>query len=208
MRVNRRRARRRRVNPWIVPAAVAVLAAAGVGGYLWQHRPQGLDAVAGSAIVASGAYQSKVGDAGSITVAVEIRNVADEPVTVVGARVVPPSGLPRTGLTVLRPDPRNSNLNLADDLPALAPITLGTNGVDRNGMVVARFSVACDDLPPATGATGEQMFVTVRLGADEREEELTPPVHGGTPLLTATARSACNQPTATGTAEPPLPPLP
>jgi len=208
MRVRRRRPPRTRINPWIVVAVVVVLTAAGIGTYLYLKRPQGLQAVEGSAIVAPGGFQAKVGADNTITVALEIRNVTDESVTVVDARVVPPDGLTETALAVLPLGEQNRNLNLDGDLPPSSPVTLGTSGVDRNGIVVARFRVDCDNLPPTRGATGEQIFVTVRLGADQREEQLTSPVVNGIPWLAATARGACVQPTVSGEIPTPLPPLP
>lgn len=207
MRVRRRRRSRIRINPWAVVAVVVVLVAAGVGTLLYLNRPQGLQAVEGPAIVAPGGFQAKVGADSTITVALEIRNVTDVEVTVVRARVVPPVGLTQRALSILPPGEQNQNLNLDGDLPPPSPVTLGTDGVARNAVVAARFSVDCDALPATTGASGEQMFVTVRLGDDEREEALTSPVVGGSPWLAATARGACARPTATGEIPTPLPPL-
>jgi hypothetical protein len=206
MRVRRRLVPARRIRPLAVIAAVVVTAGAAVGVYLFQSRPEGFAAVDGAAVVSAGAYQSKIaGD--TITVAMEIRNVTDETVTVVSARIVAPTGLTQLAIALLAPGERNRNLNLDAELPALTPVTLGTAGVDRNGFVAARFQVDCAGLPPTTGVTGERVFVTVRLGDDQREEELTPPVLGGTPWLTATGRNACQQP-GTPTAIPtPLPTL-
>jgi hypothetical protein len=208
MRVRRRRPSRRLVNPWAVVAILAVLVAVGATTLLYLNRPQGLQAVEGPAIVAAGAFQAKVDADGTITVALEIRNVTDAEVTVISARVVAPAGLTQTALSVLPPGEQNSNLNLEGDLPPSGPVTLGTDGVDRNGIVAARFRVDCERTPPTTGATGEKLFVTVRLGVDQREEQLTPPVVNGVPWLTATARSACVRPTVTGDLPTPLPPLP
>jgi hypothetical protein len=208
MRVRRRRARR--VSPWIVIAIVVFLAAAGVGTYLWLKRPTGLDAVQGNAVVAAGAFQSKIGDKHTITVTLEIRNVTTSRVTVTGARFVPPAGLTQVALTVLPPGKDYSNLAVLDGaFPPSAPVTLGTEGIDQNAIVAARFQVACSALPALTAPSGEQIFVTVRAGEDERQEELTPPVIAGAPWLVATARLACAGP---ATDEPdlttPLPPLP
>ncbi len=207
MRVRRRRTRPKRVNPWMVLAVVVALAAAGVGVFALLTRTSGSDAPTGPTIVAPGGFQAKIGAEGTITVALEIRNVTDDSVTVIGARVVTPSGLTQMELAVMPLGEQNQNLNLDAELPPSAPVTLGTIAGDRNAIVAARFRVDCDRLPPTTGATGEQIFVTVQLGTGEREEELTPPVVGGIPWLTATARNACAQPTVTGSAEPPLPPL-
>jgi hypothetical protein len=206
MRVRRRRTSR--VRPRLLPvvAVLLILAAVAIGAIAYLNRPTGLDAVAGPAIVAAGAFQAKVGADGTITVALEIRNVTDAPVTVVDARVIAPSGLMQVALTVLAPGEQNRNLNLEGPLPAAEPITLGTTGIDRNGVVAARYRVTCDSLPPTASATGEQIFVTVRVGEEEREEQVTPPVVNGTPWLTATARSACVRPSVTGSLPPPLPP--
>lgn len=208
MRVRRRRPPRLRIRPWIVIVVVVALAAAGVGAYLYLNRPEGLQSVDGPAIVAPGGFQAKIGPENMITVALEIRNVTDEAVTVVGARVVPPAGLTQTGLSVLPVGEQNRNLNLEGELPPSSPVALGTSGVDRNAVVAARFRVDCEELPGSRDPTGERIFVTVRLGDDQREEELSPPVVSGALWLTATARSACVQPTVTGELPTPLPPLP
>jgi hypothetical protein len=207
MRVNRRRRSGRRINPWAVVGVIVVLVAAGAGTLFYLNRPQGLDSVDGPAVVAPGGFQAKVGADNTITVALEIRNVTDTEVTVVRARIVPPAGLTQRALTVLQPGEQNQNLNLDGDLPPSSPVTLGTDGVQRNAIVAARFTVDCDALPATTAASGEQMYVTVRLGADQREESLTSPVVDGTPWLAATARSACLRPTETGAPPTPLPPL-
>ncbi len=206
VRVRRRLPRRHPVRAGLILAVLLVLVAAGVGVVLFLKRPQGLAAVEGPAVVSSGAFQAKISADDLITVALEIRNVTDEPVSVVSARVVPPSGLTTVAIALLTPGERNENLNLDAELPPSAPITLGTEALARNGIVAARFQVDCD-LLPTPGPTGEQIFVTVRLGDDEREEQLTPPVDGTTPWLTATARGACARPTMTGTPPPPLPTL-
>ena len=124
------------------------------------------------------------------------------------ARVVAPNGLTNLALTILPPGEQNQNFALSGDLPPAAPVTLGTNGVDRNAIVAARFRVDCVALPPSNAPTGEQIFVTVRVDNEEREEELTSPVVGTTPWLTATGRSACVRPSPSGSIPTPLPPLP
>jgi hypothetical protein len=195
MRVRRRRTPTHRVRPWLIIVIIVVLAAAGVGVYLYQHRPTGLDAINGPAIVTTGSFQAKDNGSDTITVALEIRNVTDQTVTVVGARLVPPAGLTQLAVAVLAPGDQNQNLNLDAEVPASAPVALGTGGVDRNGIVEARFHVDCAAVPPTTAATSEQIFVTVRLGDDQQEEELTPPVLPGTATqwLTATAQDVCHR---------------
>jgi hypothetical protein len=205
MRVRRRR--QARVRPLVVIATAVLLIAVGLGAYFWFERPSGLAALPGPAIVAAGAFQAKVGANHTITVALEIRNTTDVSVTVIRARIMAPSGLTQTALSVLPPGEQNKNLALSGELPPAAPVDLGTNGVDRNAIIAARFQVDCTRLPSTNGPTGEQIFVTVRVGDEQREEELTSPVVGSTPWLTATARSTCVQPSGSGSFPTPLPPL-
>ena len=207
MRVRRRRVSRRLVSPWVVFGLVVALAALVCAIVYFTNRPQGLDAVEGPAVGTAGAFQAKVSGADVITVAMEVRNLTDQPVTIVAARLVPPAGLTQVAVTLLAPDPRNQNLNLDAELPGAAPVTLGTDGLARNGIIAARFQVDCARLPAPTAVTGEQIFVTVRIGDDERAEELTPPVVNGVPWLTATAANACDGSSLTGTIPPPLPTL-
>ena len=192
----------------MVVGVIALLTLAGVSYYFWSKRPAGLAALPSPAIVAAGGFQASVGANQTITVGLEIRNVTDIQVTVVSARIVTPNGLTSLALTIVPPGEENKNTALSGDLPPAAPVTLGTNGIDRNAIVAARFRVDCANLPPSSSPTGEQIFVTVRVGTEEREEELTSPVVGTTPWLTATARSACVQPSASGSIPTPLPPLP
>jgi hypothetical protein len=208
MRVRRRRGRVGGLRPFIVIGVIALLALAGISYYFWSKRPTGLAALASPAIVAAGGFQASVGTNQTITIGLEIRNVTDVPVTVVSARVATPNGLTTVALTIVPPGEQNENLALSGDLPPAAPVTLGTNGIDRNAIVAARFRVDCANLPSSNSPTGEQIFVTVRVGDEQREEELTSPVVGTTPWLTATARSACVQPSASGEIPTPLPPLP
>jgi hypothetical protein len=206
VRVRRRRVRRRLVSPWVLFGAVVAVAGVAAGVLLFNNRPRGLDAIDGPAVATAGAFQAKVsGDV--ITVAMEIRNHTDEPVTVVSARLVPPAGLTQLSVALLAPDERNQNLNLDAELPPSAPVTLGTEGLARNGIVAARFRVDCAGLPMTTSVTGEQIFVTVRVGDDQREEELTPPVINGVPWLAATAANACDGSATSPTIVPPLPTL-
>jgi hypothetical protein len=83
---------------------------------------------------------------------------------------------------------------------------LGTTDTERNAIIAARFTVNCAGLLAEGAETGEQIFVTVQVGDEQREEEITPPVVGDEPWLFGTARLACTEPVPTGTPEPPLPP--
>ena len=71
---------------------------------------------------------------------------------------------------------------------------LGTDPSNRNGIIAARFTVDCAGLLASGAATTEQIFVTVQVGTEQRVEELTPPVVGDTPWLTATAKRVCLDP--------------
>ena len=207
MRVRRRRSRRGLVSPWVLVGLLVVLLGAAAGILVYVNRPQGFDAVEGNAVTSAGGFQAKENGDGIITVAMEIRNVSDETITVADARVIPPAGLTLLAVAIVPPVGPDRNLNLDAELPPSAPFTLGTDGEERNAIVEARFRVDCDALPATSSVTGEQIFVTVRLAGKEREEELTPPVYDGVPWLTATARGTCDR-TPTGGAIPtPLPTL-
>jgi hypothetical protein len=213
--VGRRRMRggRRRYHvpghrPLIIAAIALVVAGALVGGYFWFIRPKGMAALPNPAVVAPGGFRASIGDANTITVGLEVRNVTDTPLTLVEARVVPPAGLTLVKLSVAPTGPENEGFALEGDLPASTSVNLGTAVADRNAIIAARFTVNCAELPKADAFSGEQIFVTIQLGQEKRTEELTPPVVGDMPWLTATARRVCLDPVPTGSAEPPLPVLP
>ena len=208
MRVRRRARRGRKVNLTVVVVAIVVVAAGGYGLFWWLGRPTGLAALPNPAVVAPGGFQSQAGADKTITVGLEIRNTADVKVMVAAARIVPPAGLKLVTLTLALPGEDNRGFALDGALPPSSGIALGADGPTRNGILAARFTVDCAHLPAAGSPTGEQIFVTVQLGTEQREEELTPPVVNGVPWLTATARRACVNPTSTASPAPPLPPLP
>jgi hypothetical protein len=208
LRAKRRRTMRRSVAWTIAILVILVLGGGALGLYYWLNRPTGLASLPNPAVVAPGGFRASIGDNSTITVGLEVRSVADDPLTLVEARVVPPSGLTLVGLAIVPPGEDNEGFLLEGDLPSTGPVTLGTTGADRNAVVVARFTVTCAALPPADAPTGEQIFVTIRLGPEQRVEELTPPVVDDLPWLTATAQRVCRDPLPTTTPEPPLPPLP
>lgn len=203
----RRRVRRRCGRGLVIGAVVLVLIAGGAyGAYVWSHRPTGLATLPNPAVVAPGAFRASVGADQTISVGLEIRNTADVGITVSTARIVAPSGLETMGVSLVPPGEGNKGFALDGPLPPSAAIPLGTNGPDRNGVIAARFRVRCESLPKVGGPTGEQIFVTVQLGAEQRVDQVTPPVVNGTPWLTATARRACQNPITTASPSPPLPP--
>jgi hypothetical protein len=204
--------RRRHQAPWlrtaIIAAVALVVAGAAVGGYFWFIRPTGLAALPNPAVVAPGGFRASIGADNTITVGLEVRNTTDVPLTLTEARVVPPAGLKLVKLAVIPTGPDNSGFALEGDLPAGTSVNLGTQTADRNAIIAARFTVDCAKIPTDRTFTGEQIFVTIQVGQEQRTEELTPPVVGETPWLIATARRVCLDPVPTGTAEPPLPALP
>jgi len=207
MRTGKRRPQRRGFGWGAALLVVAVVGALVAGGYYWlsqSDEPQGPT----QAIVASGGFQASIGNDQTITVGLEIRNVSDAPVTVVAARIVAPAGLTSVGIALAATDDANSAFDLTGDLPASTAIELGTEAAERNAIIAARFTVDCAGLLATDAPLGEQIFVVVKQGSTQREEELTPPVVGDVPWLAATARRVCLDPVTTDVPEQPLPPLP
>jgi hypothetical protein len=185
-----------------------VLGGVGYGFYRYGQRPTGLAALPNPAVIAPGGFRSSVGTDSTITVGLEIRNTTDVDVSVISARILTPAGLSSVEVALIAPGEGNRGFALDGPLPSTGTVTLGTEATKRNGILAARFKVDCAALPRTGAPTGEQIFVTVKLGGEQREEELTSPVVNGSPWLTATARRACVDPTATVPAPSPLAPLP
>jgi hypothetical protein len=87
------------------------------------------------------------------------------------------------------------------------PVSLGTDASGR-AIIAGRFKVDCGALQPVGAPTGEQILVTIQVGGQQRVEELTPPVIGDVPWLTASAHRICDDPPSTTAPDPPDPPLP
>ena len=203
-RAKRRREERARSPKVVIPVTLVLVLAVAAGAYWWFSRPTGLATLPNPAVVSPGGFRASIGDDHTITVGLEVRNVADGPLTLVGARIVAPTGLTETALSILSPGPENEGFALTGPLPPVSPLRLGTDGLDRNAIVAARFSVNCPTVLASAAATDEQIFVTIQVGPEKREDEVTPPVVGDLPWLTATAQRACN-PLPDETPEPPLP---
>jgi hypothetical protein len=194
---------------WLVGIlGLAALIGLAAGGFYWLNRPAGLAAIPNPAVVAPGAFRASIGDDNTITVGLEVRSVADAPLTLVRAQITPPPGLTSEAVSIIPPGPENEGFALDGPLPPAKPVRLGIGDLDRTAIVAARFTVDCKRLPASDAPTGEQIFVTIQVGDARRVEELTPPVVGDLPWLTATAQRLCNDPPPTGTPEPPDPPLP
>lgn len=207
VRVGRRRPTRGPGLQTVVIAVVVLLVGLGVAGYFWFTRPSGLATLPDPAVVAPGGFQAAIGDEHTITVGLEVRNTADQPLRLTSARIVPPPGVTMVAVTLVPPGEGNRGFDLSGDLPAMAPVDVGIDATDRNAVVAARFTVDCDALV-ADAASPEQIFVTIEFERQTREEELTPPVVDDIPWLAGSARQACTNPEPAGSPEPPLPPLP
>jgi hypothetical protein len=203
MRPKRRRGERSRAR--IVIPLILFLLLAGGGAYWWFTRPSGLAALPDPAVVAPGGFRASIGDDGTITVGLEVRNVTPKVLTLVGARIIAPAGLTLRGLSILTPGPENEGFSLTGDLPAISPVRLGTADQERNAVVAARFAVDCPTVRGSTAPVDEQIFVTIAIGSQQREDEVTPPVVGDLPWLIATAHRACLDPVPSSSPEPPLP---
>jgi hypothetical protein len=197
----------RRIPKRVTLLVLLMIAGLGAGGYYLVTRPTGLEAVAGPTVIAPGGFRASIGTDNTITVGLELRSVADFDITLLDPKVVPPAGLTVIAVTLLGIGEGNEGFALTGALPPNQPLVLGTTEQERNGILAAQLRVDCAKLDPQTGS-GEQIFVTVQVGDDRRVEELTSPVIGELPWLVATAATSCADPEPTGTAEPPLPPLP
>jgi hypothetical protein len=182
---------------------LGLLVVAAAGGIWWYARPKGLATLPNPAVVAPGGFRASIGDDKTITVGLEIQNTAKSSVTVLSARIVPPVGVRQTALTILPSGVDNQGFTLSGTLPSSGPVTLGT-GDNSEGVIAARFSLDCAAVLASAAPTDEQIFVTIKVGTQSREEELTPPVVGtsdnpdqAVPWLTATARQACGSPGTT-----------
>jgi len=208
MRTGKRRTPVSRLRGPIIAIVVLLVLAGAAYGFLWLRKPKGLAALPNPAIATPGGFLAYIGSGNTITVGLQVRNVANVPVTLAQARIVPPSGLAKVIVTQVPTGEDNSGFALAGTLPASAPVRLGTDVSDRNAIILARFTVNCSQLPASGVPGGEQIFVTVQVDQQQREEELTPPAVGTMPWLTATARRLCSDPLPATSGQPQLPPLP
>jgi hypothetical protein len=206
MRAGRRRPPVSRLRlPLIIIVVLLVLGGA-VYGVIWLRRPTGLAALPNPAVGTPGGFLASIGSGNTITVGLQIRNVADVPITLTQARIVTPAGVSKVAITLVPTTEDNKGFALEGTLPAAAPVRLGVDASNRNAILVARFTVNCSGLPASGAPGGERIFVTVQIDQQQREDELTPPAVGTVPWLTATARRVCTDPVPTGSAKPPLPP--
>jgi hypothetical protein len=208
----RRRAKRRAERGpgstvMVVLGVVLLLGLAG-GAVYWFTRPTGLDALPSQAVIAPGGSLATVEDDNTVTVGLEISNISELDLTLVDAKITPPAGVTAIRVTIVPPGPENEGFALDGELPELAPVRLGTDAAGRNAIIAGRFRVDCEALLPSDAPTGEQIMVTIQVGDQQRVEELSPPVIGDVPWLTASAHRVCTDPPSTAAPDPPDPPLP
>ncbi len=179
-------------------AGLVVLALlVGVGAYLfWPQGKTGLAALPSQAISSPG-YTATVGGSDTITIRLRVHNATDVPVTLVSARILAPTGVTRTALTIIPIGADNDGFDVGD-LPPLAPVQLGTDDATRDAIIAARYTVNCKDLLSSDQTVDESIFVTIRVDGQEREEEITSPAVGDEQWLTASAQRVCLSPPATG----------
>jgi hypothetical protein len=201
----KRRKVERRLWVWAlrVVAVVAVIGVA-VAAVWWVNRPKGLAAMPNPAINSPGGFRSTINSANTFTVGINLENTASDPVTLVSARITAPVGVTSTGLSILPAGPENIGFTLNGDLKPGGAVDLGSG---QDAVLAARYTVNCQALLSAAEPTDEEIFVTIRVGLEQREEEISVPVVGDVPWLTATATRTCIDPVPTGSAEPPDPPL-
>jgi hypothetical protein len=202
-----RRAERGRGSTLMMTLGVLAIVGLGAGVFYWFTRPTGLDALPGQSVIAPGGSLATVGDDGTVTVGLEISNISEVELTVVKAEITPPAGVTAIRVTIVPPGLENEGFALIGELPDPVPVSLGTDASGR-AIIAGRFKVDCGALQPVGAPTGEQILVTIQVGGQQRVEELTPPVIGDVPWLTASAHRICDDPPSTTAPDPPDPPLP
>jgi hypothetical protein len=193
--------------------ALGVVALVVGGGAYLLFRPHssGLSSLPNPAVDAPqvGGFQATITGNNTITIGLEVRNQTDVTVTLLSARIVAPTGLTNTALTIIPVGAENQGFDLSGNLPPSKPIELGTGATNGNAIVAARYTVNCKTLLAATDNVDEGIFVTVQVDGEQQEEEITPPAVGDRQWLSASAMRACLDPVPTGkTTDQPLPPQP
>jgi hypothetical protein len=203
--------RRRSGRGWVtwLVAGLGVLVL-GAGAYLFLTRnASGLAALPNPAIEATDGFNATIGGNNTVTIGLGIRNRAAVPVTVLSARIIAPTGLTRTALTIIPPGNENQGFALDGTLPSPQTIQLGTDPATSDAVIAARYTVNCRALLAANADVDEAIYVTIEVDGQQREEELTPPVVDDKQWLSASAQRVCLNPVPTGgSTDQPLPPQP
>jgi hypothetical protein len=210
--VGKRRARpKRRMDEkrpvaWTLRILVVLLVLGLAGGAVWWFsRPSGLVTLPPQALDTPGGFRSEIGDDNTVTVGVTITNTATKPITVDKARILAPPGVKAVAVGVVLAGDENSGFELTGDVPNGGQVTLAPG---QAAIIVGRFTVTCGTVIASAEPTDEQIFATVGVDGEAREEELDVPVVGDMPWLTATAQRSCLDPVPTGDPGGPLKPLP
>jgi hypothetical protein len=211
MRAGARRRGGRGPATWIALGLVALVVLGGGAYLLFRPHSSGLSSLPDPAVDApdAGGFQATISGNDTITIGLEVRNQTDVPVTLLSARIVAPTGLTNTAMTIIPVGTENKGFDLTGNLPASKPIELGTGATNGSAIVAARYTVDCKSLLAATNEVDEAIFVTIEVDGEQKEEEITPPVVGDRQWLSASAMRACLNPVPTGsTTDQPLPPQP
>ena len=196
----------RRPVAWLLRVLAVLLVLGLVGaGVWWFTRPSGLAALPAQALDSSGGFRSSIGEDNTITVGLTVTNTATSPVTVANARIVAPPGIKEVSVGLVPAGGDNQGFELTGKVPDGGSVTIGPG---QNAVIVARYTVTCGTVIASAQPEDEQIFATVRIDGESREEELDVPVVGDLPWLTATAQRTCVDPVPTADPGEPLKPLP
>jgi hypothetical protein len=202
--VERRRmrggSRRRRsvLSPWVVGgAAVLVLAIGVVTFLLWPGSNAGIAGLPDQALTSPG-YSARIGANNTVTIALRVRNTTSLTVKLVSATIAAPTGLTRTGLTIVPAGKENEGFDLNGALPPSQQVSLGTTTDTRDAVVAARYTVNCKQLLGSTEITDESISIRIEVDGQQRDEDITAPAVGDKQWLSASAQRVCLSPPATG----------
>ncbi|GAA1754614.1 hypothetical protein [Luedemannella helvata] len=202
----KRRMDEKRPVAWTLRIVVVLVVVALAGGAVWWFtRPSGLETLPPQALETPGGFRSTIGAKNTITVGVTVTNAATKPITVTKARILAPPGVAAKSVGLVPAGENNAGFELDDQVPDGGSVTLGPG---ESAVIVGRFTVTCGTAIASADPTEEQIFATVQVDGESREEELDVPVVDDMPWLTATAQRSCLDPVSTADPGGPLKPLP
>lgn len=202
----KRRMDEKRPVAWTFRVLAILVVLALIGGAVWWFtRPSGLATLPPQALGTEGGFRSAIGENHEITVGMMVTNTADGPIIVKKARITAPAGMKAVSVGLVAAGKDNAGFELTGKVPNGGELTLGAG---EKAVIVGRFTVTCDTVIASAEPTDEQIFATVEVDGESREEELDVPVVGDLPWLTATGQRSCVDPVATEPPGQPLEPLP